>query len=189
MPGKRVAWYRVVTRYGAPKERGIERATTKIMWKYLKGVQPPRRKAPQTQDDKLCHKRQYDATDRQRTFQLTWLQQFVWLDYRPMQTGDADVIAPKSSQNPSTSAATSDGTAADDRMRMFCKTCIKYEKVGSFDVGSTVFKLESIKAHNVSSAHVKWIQKEKVKAKPGSGAVEKAMDELGKVAFERMCKM
>ena len=56
--------------------------------------------------------------------------------------------------------------------------------MGSFDVGSTVFKLESIKAHNVSSAHVKWIQKEKVKAKPGSGAVE-----LGKVAFERMCKM
>ena len=41
----------------------------------------------------------------------------------------------------------------------------------------------------MSSAHVKWIQKEKVKAKPGSGAVEKAMDELGKVAFERMCKM
>ena len=39
MPGKRVAWYRVVTRHGAPKERGIERATTKIMWKYLKGVQ------------------------------------------------------------------------------------------------------------------------------------------------------
>ena len=77
MPGKRVAWYRVVTRYGAPKERGIERATTKIMWKYLKGVQPPKRKAPQTQDDKLCHKRQYDATDRQRTFQLTWLKQFV----------------------------------------------------------------------------------------------------------------
>ena len=71
-----------------------------------------------------------------------------------MQTGDADVIAPKSSQNPSTSAATSDGTAADDRMRMFCKTCIKYEKVGSFVVGSTVFKLESIKAHNVSSGHV-----------------------------------
>ena len=61
--------------------------------------------------------------------------------------------------------------------------------MGSFDVGSTVFKLESIKAHNVSSAHVKWIQKEKVKAKPGPGAVEKAMDELGKVAFERMCKM
>ena len=61
--------------------------------------------------------------------------------------------------------------------------------MGSFDVGSTVFKLESIKAHNVSSGHVKWIQKEKVKAKPGSGAVEKAMDELGKVAFERMCKM
>ena len=116
----------------------------------------PKRKAPQTQDDKLCHKRQYDATDRQRTFQLTWLQQFVWLDYRPRQTGDA----PKSSQNPSTSAATSDGTVADDRMRMFCKTCIKYEKVGSFVVGSTVFKLESIKAHNVSSGPVKWIQKE-----------------------------
>ena len=108
----------------------------------------------------------------------------MWLDYRPRQTGDADVIAPKSSQNPSTSAATSDGTAADDRMRMFCKTCIKYEKVGSFVMGSTVFKLESIKAqHNVSSGHVKWIQKEKIKAKPGSGAVEKAMDELGKVAF------
>ena len=41
----------------------------------------------------------------------------------------------------------------------------------------------------MSSGHVKWIQKEKVKAKPGLGAVEKAMDELGKVAFERMCKM
>ena len=29
-----------------------------------------------------------------------------------------------------------------------------YEKVVSFVVGSTVFKLESIKAHNVSSGHV-----------------------------------
>ena len=33
------------------------------------------------------------------------------------------------------------------------------EKVGSFVVGSTVLKLESIKAYSVSSGHVKWIQK------------------------------
>ena len=44
----------------------------------------------------------------------------------------------------------SDGTTKNIKteisMRMFYKYCFKYEKAGSFVVGSPVFKLDSIKA-------------------------------------------
>ena len=53
----------------------------------------------------------------------------------------------------------SDGTAKNSEtelsMRMFCKYCCKYEKAGSFVVGSPVFQLEGIKAHNSSPSHIK----------------------------------
>ena len=52
----------------------------------------------------------------------------------------------------------SDGTAKNTEtelsMRMFCKYCCKYEKAGSFVVGSPTFKLESIKAYNSSASHI-----------------------------------
>ena len=53
----------------------------------------------------------------------------------------------------------SDGTAKNTEtelnMRMFCKYCCKYDKAGSFVVGSAVFKLESVKVHNSSASHMK----------------------------------
>ena len=66
----------------------------------------------------------------------------------------------------------SDGTAKNTvtetelNMRMFCKYCCKYEKAGSFVVGSPVFKLENIKAHNSSASHMKWASKRKSREQP-----------------------
>ena len=69
------------------------------------------------------HRRQYDTTDRERVFQHTWLKQYVWLEYRK-QEGVAG-------------GSGDDAAEADDgNMRLFCKTCAKYEKVGGFVVGS-----------------------------------------------------
>ena len=77
----------------------------------------------------------------------------------------------------------SDGTAKKTEtelsMRMFCKYCCKYEKAGSFVVGSPVFKLESIKAHNSYASHMKWALREKAESNPGSSVADKTMDRLG----------
>ena len=77
----------------------------------------------------------------------------------------------------------SDGTAKKTEtelsMRMFCKYYCKYEKAGSFVVGSPVFKLESIKAHNSYASHMKWALREKAESNPGSSVADKTMDRLG----------
>ena len=66
---------------------------------------------------------------------------------------------------------------AASKMRMYCQICRKYEKGGSFIVGSPVFKLKSMQEHNTSAGHVKWSLKEKAATDPG--AVEKAISQLG----------
>ena len=53
-------------------------------------------------------------------------------------------------------------------MQIYCHVCRKYEKLGSFGVGSPVFKLKSIKAHNTSASHVTWSWKEKAATHPGA---------------------
>ena len=87
----------------------------------------------------------------------------------------------------------SDGTAKNTEtelsMRMFCKYCCKYEKAGSFVVGSPVFQLEGIKAHNSSASHMKWALRERAQSNPGSSVADKTMDQLGKATFDKMYKL
>ena len=140
----------------------------------MKGAGPPKKKVVQSAPEKLAHKRKYDSTDRKRAFQHHWLTQYKWLEYKEV----AECVASTSDTKDET--ATSVGT-----MRMYCQICRKYEKVGSFVVGSPVFKLESIKSHNTSASHVKWSLKEKAATHPG--AVEKAISQLGEAAHAKMC--
>ena len=76
------------------------------------------------------------------------------------------------------SDGTTKNTETELSMRMFCKYyCCKYEKAGSFVVGSPAFKLESIKAHNSSA--MKRALREKAENNP-------TMDQLGKATFDKL---
>ena len=99
--------------------------------------------------------------ERKRDFQPHWLKQFSWLENNSSSAGgaadrrDDDAVV-------DVEGGESDGTAKTElSMRMFCKYCCKYEKAGSFVVGSPVFKWESIKAHNSSASHMNWALREK----------------------------
>ncbi len=70
---------------------------------------------------------------------------------------------------------------------MFCKTCRKYEQIGSFVTGSRIFKLESIKAHDAAEGHRKWTEKEEaLKKAPGTSEAEKAIQSLNEADFTRL---
>ena len=87
----------------------------------------------------------------------------------------------------------SDGTAKNTETELnmirFCKNCCKYEKAGSFVVISPVFKLDSIKAHNSSTSHMKWALREKAESNPGLSVADKTMEQLEKATFYKMYKL
>ena len=162
---------------------------------------------------KLCiNKRRHDACERKQDFQPHWLKQFSWLEYKSLSAGagvaahaggaadrrddDADRRDDDADRHDDDAVVDveggeSDGTAKNTEtelgMRMFCKYCCRYEKAGSFVVGSPVFKLESIKAHNSSASHMKWALREKAESNPGSSVADETMDQLGKAFQERTC--
>ena len=115
------------------------------MWNFIKGVQPPKRKL--SADDKVAHKRRYDACERKREFQPQWLKQFSWLEYKSSSAGagvgraadrrDDDADRRDDDAVVDVEGGESDGTAKNTEtelnMRMFSKYyCCKYEKAGSF---------------------------------------------------------
>ena len=55
------------------------------MWNFIKGDQPPKRKL--SANDKVAHKRRYDACERKREFQPHWLMQLSWLEYKSLSAG------------------------------------------------------------------------------------------------------
>ena len=127
----------------------------------------------------------------EREFQPYWLKQFSWLEYKSSSAGAG--IAAHAGVGGAADRRGDDADRHDDdavlSMSMFCKYCCKYEKAGSFVVGSPVFKLESIKAHNSSASHMKWALREKAESNPGSNVADKTMDQLGKTTFYKMCKL
>ena len=52
---------------------------------HKRGPTPQKRKL--TADDKVAHKRRYDACERKREFQPHWLKQFSWLKYKSSSAG------------------------------------------------------------------------------------------------------
>ena len=115
---------------------------------------------------------------------MHWLQQFSWLEYNSSFAGiggaadrcdddadwcddDADwcndaVIDVEGGE----SDGTAKNTETELSMRMLYKYCCKYEKAGSFVVGSPVFKLENIKTHNSCASHMKWASKRESREQP-----------------------
>ena len=161
----------------------------------------PKRKL--SADDKVAHKCRYDACERKREFQPHWLKQFSWLEYNSSSAGAGVTAhagvggAPDRRDDDAVvdvEGGESDGTAKNTEtelnMRMFCKYyCCKYEKAGSFVVGSPEFKLESIKAHTSSASHMKWALRENAESNPGLSVADKTMDQLGKATFYKMYKL
>ena len=189
----------------------------------------PKRKL--SADDKVEHKRRYDACERKREFQPHWLKQFSWLEYKSSSAGAGVAAHAAAGVGGAADRRDDDGDRRDDdadrrdddpdrhdddadrrddavvdveggesewkakntetelSMRMYCKYCCKYEKAGSFVVGSPVFKLECIKAHNSSADHMKWALREKAESNPGSSVADKMMDQLGRATFDKMCKL
>ena len=182
------------------------------MCNFIKGVQPPKRKL--SADDKVVHKRRYDSCGRKREFQPHWLKQFSWLEHKSSSAGagvaagvggaadrrddDADRRDDNADRRDDDAVVDVEGGESDGMakntetelsMRIYCKYCCKYEKEGSFVVGSPVFKLESVKAHNSSANHMKWALREITESNPGSSVADKTMDQLGKAIFDKMRKL
>ena len=104
------------------------------MWRYLSNVEPPRKKAKSGENQSAERFKQYDKQTRQRKFQSAWKkddqgQEREWLVF-------------------------------DDEMEsMFCSACRTFaqadqDKKGPFVVGTNKFKLENIKAHELSKSHI-----------------------------------
>ena len=104
------------------------------MWRYLSDVEPPRKKAKSGENQSAERFKEYDKQTRQRKFQSAWKkddqgQERDWLVF-------------------------------DDEMEsMFCSACRTFaktdqDKKGPFVVGSNKFKLENIKAQELSKSHI-----------------------------------
>ena len=104
------------------------------MWRYLSNGEPPRKKAKSGENQSAKRFRQYDKQTRQRKFQSAWKKddqgrEREWLVF-------------------------------DDEMEsMFCSACRFFaktdqDKKGPFVVGTNKFKLENIKAHELSKSHI-----------------------------------
>ena len=104
------------------------------MWRYLSNVEPPRKKAKSGENQSAERFKQYDKQTRQWKFQSAWKKddqgrEREWLVF-------------------------------DDEMEpMFCSACRTFakadqDKKGPFVVGTNKFKLENIKAHELSKSHI-----------------------------------
>ena len=108
--------------------------TSVKMWRCLSNVEPPRKKAKSGENQSAERFKQYDKQTRQRKFQSAWKKddqgrEREWLVF-------------------------------DDEMEsMFCSACRTFaktdqDKKGPFVVGTNKFKLENIKAHELSKSHI-----------------------------------
>ena len=104
------------------------------MWRCLSNVEPPRKKAKSGENQLAERFKQYDKQTRQRKFQSAWKKddqgrEREWLVF-------------------------------DDEMEsMFCSACRTFAKTDQdkkvpFVVGTNKFKLENIKAHELSKSHI-----------------------------------
>ena len=89
-----------------------------------------------------------------------------------------------------TEAAAQPGKAATPSQaqgHMYCKICTNYSKTGSFVTGTSVFKVENVKAHGSSKDHMKRARKEAAeKQQPGTSETEWALQKLNEADFKRL---
>lgn len=130
----------------------------------MKGVEPPRKKAKQTHDQKLEQGRKYDQTDRERKSLNKWQQEFPWL---------------------------STDSKSDGKERMTCSWCIEFKEVAgktSFtEEGSTNIRKEALTKHAKSNGHKRAAAKRQAENAPaGSSQAEKMLQQINKKQFDRL---
>lgn len=133
------------------------------MWRFIDSLKPPVAKKPKSSDEIKDQQLNYENTTRKRTFQDRWLKQFPWLTVKTS--------------------------------RMICSTCLEVEKdkgdtlKGTFVTGSSNFKIESLKHHELSQSHKDNVIKQKAKkCVSGTCTAELSLQTLSKSIFDKMCK-
>lgn len=130
------------------------------MWRYDKGVTQPSKKRKVDQVDTV-----YEATKRARTWQPKWLQDRTWLVY--------------------------DG----NKNQMHCHVCRSHSTLEqtsqrTFIEGNNHFKLESIKCHERSVAHVLCMRQATSLVLPeGTSIAKRTLRTLNETQLERMTKL
>ena len=168
------------------------------MWRYLtngNGQKPAKRL--KTNEDIRSQQREYEKT-RTRKFQSAWLDRFNWLEYVEVSNANSTSAAAAAGNDVTAVANDDESTISVDlatsapvsTYRMFCKTCKRFEKSGTFVTGSTNFKLESIIYHDKSLSHIANTKVVTAKTAPlGSSQAEKCIEKLNQSVYLRLAKL
>ena len=74
-----------------------------------------------------------------------------------------------------------------DDQKMYCRSCKKYDRDGPFVTGTTYFRKDTLKAHDVSRSHIKNYDAEKCgEAKVGTSVAESSLIQLKSHVAERV---
>ena len=129
------------------------------MWKYLKNVQPPKRK--QTSKEQKAHDKEYESKHHKRLFQAEWKNNRPW--HRVERNND-------------------------DVELVFCDFCIKAGIQSDRNVflkGSSNLKLYSINQHETSNIHLYAVNKYVNEKKPTYAPAFKAKLSLDKAVYKK----
>ena len=120
---------------------------------------PPSKKGKKAESSsKQESSKNYESTQRKRTFNPSWKESFPWLEYH----------------------------VVNREGKMFCFVCKRYDRSGSFCVGSTNFKLEAIKAHARSDSHKQNQMRFDATRKPEATVAHKMLMKLNQKTIEQM---
>ena len=104
----------------------------------------------------------YDQTKRSRTFRKEWKSAYPWLDF------------------------------SEGEDKMFCTWCRHYKPratkaKNAFDEGTNNYRLETVRLHSNSEAHIKAAgMADAAKKSPGKSNAEKALQSMNKSVFHRL---
>ena len=137
------------------------------MWRFIKGVDNPAKRKTNVSEQQEEKKRNYEKTKRTRCYQKSWEGEYTWISYD------------------------------SESQKMFCKLCRKFDiqsqKGGNknvFKEGTDNFRLDTVRFHAASEAHVKAEGMEAAEALPvGTSNAEIILHKLNKKEFDRLEKL
>ena len=133
------------------------------MWKYLAGVEKPKKR---TAEEKLDLGREYDKAKRVRTFQGSWKINRPWLYIEP---------------------------GKDGVQTMFCKVCKEHPEVSDPNsqlvVGTSNMKIETLTKHESSHKHIKAAAAANAHDAPGKMPADKMIRQMNETQFARLQRL
>ena len=131
------------------------------MWKHIPGVKKPAEKRKLSDNQRREHSKLYDHSHRRRKYDDKWEVEFPWL------------------------------TLDDKHEDMVCRPCRAFptlsDNASVFIKGTSNFKLDPIRKHNVSEKHIRAFGAERAAAvKVGESLAEKAIQALNTTQLERL---